>query len=196
MSLFFKKYSKGLLAHLKHSLHPTNYQTVEEYIESRIHFGGMYPTIGMIEFVNGVYINELLFIKYPSLQQATEDCVLIGVLSNDLISYHKEKHSQHNLLNAYLKTNTVNNLDEAISLGLNLVNQCFESFTEHSQYTRKQIETAPLTERHIINIYLTGIEQLISASYHWQMSTNRYRSMDNIFEDLKYPVEEQMAMAI
>lgn len=194
--VFFQRYTKELYDHLLHSLHPVNYNTVEEYVNSRIHFGGMYPTIGMIEYVNDIYIHQALLQKCPALQQAIKDCLLIGVLSNDLISYHKEKHSQQNLLNAYLKTNTVTNLDEAIQKGLDLVNRCYRSFAKHSRLARKQLKVLSLTDIHTLTTYLEGLKQLIAASYHWQMSTNRYRSTANIFEDLKYPISEAVPMAI
>lgn len=189
---FFKIYTEKLYQHILHTLNPIDYRTVDEYIESRIHFGGMYPTMGMIEYANNIYLDEHLFAKCTALEQVIKDCALIGVLSNDLISYHKEKHSQQNLLNAYLKTNTVSNLDEAIDRGLKYVNKCFNSFVKHSNAVKEQMKALSLTEKHTVNTYLKGLELLIAASYHWQMSTNRYRSIENIFENLRYPIDENI----
>ncbi|MCH2044193.1 MAG: hypothetical protein MK212_08610 [Saprospiraceae bacterium] len=182
---FFKRYTEWLYHHMLYTLNPVDYKTVDEYIESRIHFGGMYPTMGMIEYTNDVYLDPSLLSRFEPLKQAVQDCALIGVLSNDLISYHKEKHSEQNLLNAYLKTGTVNTLDEAIQKGIMYVNDCYISFKKQSNLVRAKVAVFPAREKQIILTYLEGLERLISASYHWQMSTNRYRSTENIFADLR-----------
>lgn len=185
---FFKRYTEWLYHHMLYTLNPVDYKTVEEYIESRIHFGGMYPTMGMIEYTNDLYLDPSLLSRFDSLKQAVRDCALIGVLSNDLISYHKEKHSQQNLLNAYLKTKTVNTLEEAIQKGMAYVNDCYVSFKKHSALAKEKVAMLPAREKQLVITYLEGLERLIAASYHWQMSTNRYRSVENIFEDLKQTI--------
>jgi hypothetical protein len=193
---FFKRYTSDLYQHMLHTLQPVDYKTVPEYIESRIYFGGMYPTMGMIEYVNDVYLSPLSFEHCAALKKVIGDCALIGVLSNDLISYHKEKHSDQNLLNAYLKTNLASDLDEAIQMGITHVNQSYESFLANYDLVQKQIADFSADDKHTITTYLKGLNKLNAASYHWQMSTHRYRSPDNIFEDLKYPVEEIMVTTI
>ena len=186
--VFFKRYTSDLYQHMLHTLQPVDYKTVTEYIESRIYFGGMYPTMGMIEYVNDVYLYPLFFERCAALKEVMGDCALVGVLSNDLISYHKEKHSDHNLLNAYLKTNLASDLDEAIQMGITHVNQSYESFLANCDLVQKQIADFSVDDKCAITTYLEGLNKLNAASYHWQMSTHRYRSPDNIFEDLRHPV--------
>lgn len=182
---FFKKYTLYLQEHLKHSLKPVNYKSMEEYIASRVHFGGMYPTVGMIEFSSNSYIKFSLLERSVSLQKAVKDCVLVGVLSNDLISYHKEKHSRQNLLNAYLETNEAVDIDNAIQKGISLINTSYRSFLQQKKVLNSQLNIFKEVEKESINNYLKGLERLISASYHWQVNTNRYRSSENIFTNLK-----------
>lgn len=189
---YFKRYTEGLTQHLQHSLKPTDYTTIEEYIASRVHFGGMYPTIGMIEFTHDSFINPLFFELIPGLRAAKDACALIGALSNDIISYHKECHSKFNLLNAYLETGEAKNLDESIKKSIQLVNQIHEDFKASYETALKTIKKF---EHKDARIYLDGLERLVAASYHWQVSTNRYRSSDNVFSDLKYPIEERMPLA-
>lgn len=190
---FFKKYTKGLLAHLHHSLHPSNYKSVEEYITSRIHFGGMYPTMGMIEYTENAYLTDPIYTKVPELKAIQKDCALIGVLSNDIISYHKEKHSQFNLLNAYLRMNVADTLDEAVQIAITLVNQVYTSFTEHFDRIHKQIHSLDTATKETVATYLDGLVNIVAASYHWQISTNRYRSEENIFTDLQQPINTNIA---
>ena len=165
-----------------------DYQSVAAYIESRICFGGMYPTMGMIEYANNSYVSSHLFESCPALYPVMRDCALIGVLSNDLISYHKEKHSQQNLLNAYVKTGTTPTLEAAIQKGLDCVNAHYYSFVRNLALLKRQLQTLPSSDQRILRTYSVGLERLIAASYHWQMHTNRYRVPENIFEDLKVPL--------
>ena len=191
---FFTRYTQNLYHHMQHTLHPVQYTSVEEYIGSRIHFGGMYPTMGMIEFVNGVYLNENLATFGSALVEAERACALIGVLSNDLISYHKEKHSQQNLLNAYLRMQVAQDLDEAIQMGLERVNTAYQEFVKQCRRAEVQWLALPAEEKHTAEVYMAGMERLIGASYHWQVRTNRYRSADNVFADLTHQIDEEEVM--
>ncbi|MEM6720685.1 MAG: hypothetical protein AAF611_15255 [Bacteroidota bacterium] len=193
---FFETYTEGLLAHLKHSINPTEYQSVEEYITSRIHFGGMYPTMGMIEYTENVYLTDAIYTAIPKLKDIQKDCALIGVLSNDIISYHKEKHSQFNLLNAYISINVVAHLEEAIRLAIAVVNTVYHSFETHLKSIRMQIEQFDTTTKQTVLTYLNGLSNIVSASYHWQISTNRYRSEENIFTDLRKPIDEKTTILV
>lgn len=189
---YFERYTKGLQQHLYHSLHPAEYTTVEEYIATRMHSGGMYPTIGMIEFAYDIFLEASLLETMPGLREAEDASVLIGALSNDIFSYHKEAHSKYNLLNAYLETGEAENIDEAIEKAILLVNKIYEDFKTAYNIAK---EIADIQNNKEVRIYLDGLNVIVAASYHWQVSTNRYRSVDNVFSDLKYPVEERMALA-
>jgi hypothetical protein len=193
---FFEKYTNGLLAHLKHSIHPTEYQSVEEYITSRIHFGGMYPTMGMIEYTENLYLTDTIYTAIPELKEIQKDCALIGVLSNDIISYHKEKHSQFNLLNAYISMNIVDHLEDAVRLAIDLVNTVYHSFETHVKSILEQIEQFDNTIKQTVSTYVNGLSNIVSASYHWQISTNRYRSEENIFTDLREPIDERVTTLV
>ncbi|HBQ98074.1 MULTISPECIES: terpene synthase family protein [unclassified Roseofilum] len=185
---FFQHYTNYLRLHLQHSLYPINYQTVEEYIQTRIHFGGMYPTIGMIEYVYDTYLTEELRDSLPLLVQLEESCALIGALSNDLFSYHKEAHSRFNLLNALMETHANCNLEKAIKLAVDRVNGLYDNFLLNYSALKIQAESLPIAEQQIITTYVDSLQQLIAASYHWQLNTNRYRAHDNVFEDMRIPL--------
>ncbi|MEM6687620.1 MAG: hypothetical protein AAF617_17715 [Bacteroidota bacterium] len=189
---FFENYTKGLLAHLKHSINPTEYTSVDEYITSRIHFGGMYPTMGMIEYTENLYVTEAMYTAIPDLQKIQKDCALIGVLSNDIISYHKEKHSQFNLLNAYINMNTVDDIEEAARLAIDVVNAVYHSFETHLQSILTQVNQFDSITKQTVTRYVNGLSNIVSASYHWQIRTNRYRSEENIFADLRKPIAENI----
>ena len=58
---------------------------------------------------------------FLSKEQAKQ-CALIAVLSNDVFSYAKEKHSDYNLINAFLITGEAANYKEAVMKSIKIVN--------------------------------------------------------------------------
>ncbi|MFC4635209.1 hypothetical protein ACFO3O_14955 [Dokdonia ponticola] len=183
---FFEKYTKTIQAHLYYSLQKKPYETVNEYIDIRLHTGGMLPVIELIEYAYDVFIDDALLKKVPSLYQVKYDCALIGALSNDLFSYSKEKHSDYNLVNAYLKTKETYSYGEAVSLSIKKVNDLYTSYKEGVRQVYQEMENLEPDEKQIINVYLKGIHNIIAASYHWQIQTNRYKHPENVFFDMRY----------
>lgn len=182
---FFERYTKSITDHLQHSLIPINYKTVGEYIQTRLHFGGMYLAIDMIEYTHNSYLDSSIYELCPSLLDAKNNCALIGVLSNDLFSYAKEKHSDYNLVNAYLKTNEASCLEEAITESINTVNTLHLNFITAQKETLQQINNLNSKDKKAALIYLSGLDVIVSACYHWQKDTDRYLHPENIFTDMQ-----------
>ena len=182
---FFERYTHELKKHLHHSLHPTPYCSSEEYIQSRIHFGGMYPTMGMIEFTNQTFLSTKDLAENKLLTNAQKYCALIGVLSNDLISYHKESHSNFNLINAYLVAGEARDLDHAIDKAIETVNETHDAFSKAYNTFKSSKD---IKNYYTLLPYFEGLQKIVAASYHWQLSTDRYRSPANIFTDLQQPI--------
>lgn len=191
---YFERYTQYLLLHLQHSLHPEDYQSVEEYIQTRIHFGGMYPTIGMIEYVHNSYVSNELREQLPELSKLEEYCALIGALSNDLFSYHKEAHSRFNLLNAYRETLPNCSIEQAALFAIDKVNDLHASFRTDAAVIAQAIQSFEQETQIILNNYVSGLCQLIAASYHWQVNTSRYRSPKSIFVNMRTVEQRNMPL--
>lgn len=183
---FFKKLSWLLFEHLRDQLKPDAYQSIEEYILLRRNFSGMYVAIYLIEYCTGRYLTNEMLEKVPSLQRAIDLCADIGGLSNDIFSYPKESHSKFNLVNSFGMLNQVKTLDEAIQKSIDLVNNCHTDFDQAIKQIKFEIADLPVEEKATILQFTDGLKSILSATYHWQFVTQRYRHDNHILEDLKY----------
>ncbi|WP_237275677.1 terpene synthase family protein [Tenacibaculum ovolyticum] len=184
-SYFFNKYTQSIAEHLSYSLKAIPYTTVDEYIAIRLYTGGMFPVIDLIEYIHSIYISPEIINKVPSIIKLREQCALIGALSNDLFSYAKEKHSNYNLINAYLISNEAENYYDAVNKSIIKVNEIHTEFETTLQQTSQEcILLAPLHQSIVLK-YIDALNVIISASYHWQKSTKRYEHSENVFEDMK-----------
>lgn len=183
---FFKKLSWLLFEHLRDQLKPDAYQSVEEYILLRRNFSGMYVAIYLIEYCTGRYLTNEMLEKVPSLQKAIDLCADIGGLSNDIFSYPKESHSKFNLVNSFDVLNETKTLNEAIQKAIDLVNTCHADFDIAVKQIHAEISGLTVEEKTTILQFTDGLKSILSATYHWQFVTERYRHDNHILEDLKY----------
>ncbi|CAA6816739.1 MAG: Unknown protein [uncultured Aureispira sp.] len=183
---FFKKISWLLFEHLRDQLKPGAYESVEEYILLRRNFSGMYVAIYLIEYCTGRYLTEEMLKKVPSLQKAIDLCADIGGLSNDIFSYPKENHSKFNLVNTFQVLNQTKTLDESIQKAIDLVNTCHVDFNIAVKQIHAESLDLATDEKAAILQFTDGLQSILSATYHWQLVTERYRHSDHILEDLKY----------
>ncbi len=182
--LFFNKYTNSVIEHLSASLIEKKYNTVDEYISIRLITGGMYLLIDLIEYVHSIYLSEeLINNEKIYIKKLCKQCALIGALSNDIFSYAKEKHSNYNLINAYLTTKEASNYNEAVIKSIDKVNHIYSDFKS----TIKKVRTESLvqSDKLVVDKYLKALEIIIASSYHWQKNTSRYYHPENVFEDMK-----------
>lgn len=176
---FWNYYQGYLYMHLDHSLQPCLYANSQEYIDSRVHFGGMYPTILLIEYCANQYLSSEMHANLDLLA-AQEALALIGAISNDLISYPKEKHSQFNLINVYLATGEADSLTQAIQKTILYVNQLHKDY----QAALARFEAIGQAEP-FVKQYVEYMNNMLAACYHWQIQTDRYKHPEHILEELK-----------
>jgi hypothetical protein len=184
--VFFKKLSKLLFEHLKEQLEPKDYDTVEEYLMLRRRFGGMYPVVFLVEYCNNRYLAPDTLAQLPSLQNAIDACADIGGLSNDIFSYPKESHSKFNLINSYLVVHPEMTLQEAVQNSINVVNDYHFEFDQAIEQLQIEVKSLPKKEQITVLQFADGLKDILSASYHWQFVTQRFRHDNHILEDLKY----------
>jgi len=176
---FLTFYQGYLYMHLDHSLAPCLYANSQEYIDSRVHFGGMYPTILLIEYCANQYLSPEMHANLDLLA-AQEALALIGAISNDLISYPKEKHSQFNLINVYLATGEAESLTQAIQKTILYVNQLHKDY----QAALARFEAIGQAEP-FVKQYVEYMNNMLAACYHWQLHSQRYKHPEHILEELK-----------
>jgi hypothetical protein len=184
--LFFKKLSKLLFEHLKEQIEPKDFNTVEEYISLRRQFGGMYPVVFLVEYCNNRYLAPDTLGKLPNLQKAIDACADIGGLSNDIFSYPKESHSKFNLVNSYIVTHPEMTLKEAVQNSIDVVNDRHFEFDLAIDQLKTDVEDLSEEEKITVLQFTRGLEDIMSANYHWQFVTQRFRHHNHILEDLKY----------
>lgn len=183
--VFFTKYTKSIKDHLYYVLGEIPFKTVAEYIEIRLHTSGMLPVLDLMEYVNDNYVTNDLEGKLPLLQSLKITCALIGGLSNDLFSYAKEKHSKYNLINAFLQTKEASTYEEAVMKAIEIVNELYFRFEREMIQAQRKVEEFDSKNQSVILKHLKGLKVVVSACYHWQLETRRYRHSENVFEDLR-----------
>ncbi|HLY29158.1 MAG TPA: terpene synthase family protein [Aggregatilineales bacterium] len=196
---WLNRFSESLSEHLYSSVLPNMYgwnaqaQSVPGYIHVRERTSGMYPTVDFIEFANNAYLPQRV-INLPVIGQLRLDVARIGSLSNDLFSYHKEVTEQGLLMNLVQVIQTTEHLSVAQSLqkAVDLINDATRDFQKSVAQARgTDWRSARLDAQTVeaIERYITGLEYEISATWYWQLSTNRYRSAASPFVELSTPLQ-------
>jgi len=175
----------SLMKHLKDSLQPKDFNNIDEYIETRLEFSGMFLTIDMMQYIYEIYLEEVLLQKIPSLNKARILSVELGALSNDIFSFPKETDSQFNLINVIMKLDKCD-VTKAIDKSIELVNKKYLEFKMNINNTIKGIDIKLSSDEIIIvKKYIKGLLDIVSASYYWQLSTKRYKNPLHFFLDMK-----------
>ena len=186
---WLKRLLFSLLKHLKSSTYTLDdiieqeQDTVEQYIKLRVLDSGMDPTIDFIEFAWDIHLPDKV-LNHPFLQEARARVSRIGALANDLFSYSKEVQahgSRFNLVPMLMDARGLS-FDEAVHQSVSLINECINNFMKSEQqipvWSDEKIN-------HMVRLYMEGLRDEIVATWHWQMSTNRYRSPDSPFPELR-----------
>lgn len=194
---FFEQFTKTVMNHLYYSLNTKKYTTVNEYITIRLETSGMYLPIDLIEYVHSIYLTEeIRKDETLLLKQLCEQCALIGALANDIFSYSKEKHSDYNLINAYLITKEAANYNQAVIKSIDNVNSIHSQFKSTMTKARQAMDCLPFEDQHTVNSYLKSLEVIVASSYHWQKSSTRYYHSENVFEDMRVYAQELTIMQL
>lgn len=156
---------------------------VAQYMHIRELDSGMRPTIYMIEFARNIFLPDEVM-QHPYVQVMTLRCARIGSLTNDIFSYEKEVlrlGSHYNLLRVFMEGEGMN-FQEAVHESILLINGIIDDFVQEAE----QIPDWPDRNiRPMVREYILGLRDLVIASWHWQYSTNRYRSPNSPFPELR-----------
>lgn len=160
---------------------------IEAYIALRELDGGMRPTMHLIEIANDCHLPD--DVKYhPYIRSVEEPTANVGGLMNDIISYGNEviKYGSRFNLVALLEDFRDLTFEEAVHEAILIVNQNTDIFLARSQQIPDfgDEDTNKLVAR-----YVDSLLDEINATWHWQLSTPRYRSPDAPYPELRVALE-------
>ncbi len=104
-------------------------------------------------------------------------------LVNDIFSFHKDfvvEGSDFNLINILMELGDVS-FETAVEESLELVNGYADSFAK----VRAQLPPWDEGVRATVEPYLDGLEEMMSGNVYWHGTTNRYRSPESPFAELR-----------
>lgn len=180
------------LAHLKSTTYTiddiinNNGDVVNDYIALRVLDAGMNPTIDCLEFARNIFVPDAI-INHEYLRQLRSYVGKIGALSNDLFSFTKEiigTQSRFNLVCVLMDYDQLS-FQQAVRRSVEIINDCIDEFHQYAKMSPKW-ETKEIDRS--VRQYIEGLNDQIVASWHWQISTNRYRSPDSPFPELRTPL--------
>lgn len=157
--------------------------SINQYLALRDDDCGMQPTVDIVEFAADIFLPEAL-LRHAYVQRMRLATARIGGLMNDLFSYAKEVAalgSEFNLLSVMMDDLGCT-LPEAIDYAVDLLNTYIKDFE-----TAEKDMPLWLNSEHnaLVRNYVRGLRDQVIASWHWQLSTNRYRSPLSPFPELR-----------
>lgn len=190
---WFYRFTHNTIEHLASSLHDvddnidvTGTTWFDKYNEIRDLDSGMAPTIDLIEFALGCTMDESIR-NHPLINQAKICVARYCSLSNDLFSYDKEVVFYGSEFNAVVMLERDgHHFESAVDTLIHYLNQLVDDFVDVYQGVSREISDT--LEGEAIMTYMDCLWYQIVAAYHWQFSTNRYRSHDSCFAELIEPI--------
>lgn len=186
---WLRRFTFNLLQHLKATTYSLgdimkdNSDGVAEYIRLRELDSGMHPTINFIEFAYDICLPDEV-LNHPFIRRIGLHCARYAGLLNDIFSYEKEVlalGSEFNLLSVMMTYYELS-FEEAVHESVMLLNQCVEDFL-HDEQRIPRWEDERVNQ--MVQLYVQGLHDQMIASWHWQISTNRYRSPNSPFAELR-----------
>jgi len=185
---WFLNFAEVLTAHLmatrpSSDSEPETYTSVQDYFCIREQDGGIWTSIKSIEFAADIFLPHLIH-EHSHIQHMSIVCGRIATLTNDLFSYEKEvikMESQFNLIVVLMQTESLC-FEQAVQRAIEAINDDIAEFLYACQ-TMPDFGSDALNQG--ADMYKQGLCDILSATWHWQMSTDRYRSTTSPFVELR-----------
>ena len=189
---WMRRFVTSNLSHLKASTYRlediahNHTDIVKAYIDLRLLDAGMYPMIDTLEFARNIMLpDDVLNSEY--LYKLRTSVAIIGALMNDLFSYTKEimgTNSRFNLI-CVLEDYADYPFEDAVQKSIDIINDEIDTFYDLAynipSWDDKRIDKD-------VKIYIDGLIDEVVACWHWQVSTNRYRSENSPFPELRVEI--------
>lgn len=161
--------------------------TMDEYFDLRCHVSGMPHTVMLIEYSTGDFLDweELERLDLTEDMERVNWVVsLIGCMMNDLFSFEKEvidNSCDSNLVMIALLNNQAMSLRSALLASAAIVRDLIAEFFQRLQRIRNIISDTP--GEGALELYLSGLERCVQASWVWQVYTKRYKRTLSIWRE-------------
>jgi len=186
------RFSQVVRQHITYAINPQAFGwkpdgnvPYERYAWLREVISGMYLAIDLIEYVNDfVLLPHVVY--HPTIRRLQQACSRIAAFANDLFSYEREvlqEGLRFNLLAVLQRTQNLS-FPEAVQLSIEITNHETEEFFRLSN----EIAIWDDTTNALIQRYVECMKYHVSATWHWQMNTIRYRSTTSPFMELIKPL--------
>ncbi len=186
---WLERLGTSLIPHLKSStysiedIEKSGKDLVEEYIKLRELDAGTQVTISLIEFSYDMRLPDFV-LEHPDIQKMGLCTALSGGIVNDMFSYEKEVMrygADFNYISVVMRSRNVS-FREAVHECVMLVNDYIDTFVELEKNPPRWDDDRV---NQLVDNYIEGLRDQIIAGYHWQLATNRYRSPNSPFPELR-----------
>lgn len=160
---------------------------IDKFVHTRELDSGAWVVFHLIEFANDRYLTDELFAN-EYMQETMHLAAQIAALSNDLFSYEKEWHlpkGHFNLISVLMEKEQLS-FEDAVARAIDHINMLLMRFKE--LYCNMP-DFEERTLNHAACSYVQGLWYVVSAMWHWQLATNRYRTPNSRFLELREMLE-------
>lgn len=186
---WYSRFAKNTIEHLLSSLQEVNHELppytnswFDHYNQIRDLDSGMAPTTDLIEFALGHEISHDVY-YHEIVAEARLYVTRYCSLSNDIFSYDKEVSLGSDFNAIVMLQRDGYTFENAIEYLIDQLNQMINGFKRIYAYLRSEQSYTSVTNEMLE--YMDCLWYQMIAAYHWQFSTNRYRSEASSFVELQ-----------
>lgn len=173
--------------------------TVDEYISMRNHTSGMPHIISLAEYSSNHFLDWHWLAEMridAHMRRLHRACALFGCLTNDLFSFEKEvidNNADANLVMAVACNYPELPLVAVIQQAAGIVRAIFGDYLElRSMILEKLVYLPACSEVANIEAHLKTLEQIIQASWMWQVYTKRYKRPGSIWRETQLSTDKKV----
>lgn len=159
--------------------------SIEEYLEIRQHDSGGLWSAYLIEYAHRQYLTPTQR-EHPDVIRASQLCMWVCSLLNDLFSYAKEKATEEAPFNAIYFAMRFLGLGE-----LDAAHAICEHANRYLAQFESLVASAVFHEDEAIVSYTQGLREFISGVWHWHLQSGLYIHPQSLFAELRgRPISE------
>lgn len=156
--------------------------TLEEFLRIRVRDAGGLHVCQFIEFAKDAFLPATVR-SDPVIVQMTTAASAMATLVNDVYSYHKDvvdEGSHFNLVRILMDVGSCD-FPTAIDQSVKLINAYSDEFFD----ARAKLRSWGDVRDAIAASYVNGLMEMMAGNLHWHRTTDRYRSPDSPFEEMR-----------
>jgi Terpene synthase family 2, C-terminal metal binding len=155
---------------------------LDSFLDIRLRDTGGLHTCQLIEFTKNAFLPADVR-NHDQIRYLTWLAIAMASLVNDVFSYHKDvvlEGSDFNLVKILMDLHGLS-FDRAVDESVRLVNSYADRFVE----AREELPSWGHEVDRIVEQYVDGLAEMMSGNVYWHGTTNRYRSPESPFPELR-----------